>query len=62
MIAKEPGWYPDPFTQGRFERFFTGTVWTDETHPDGGPPVPGGAATSIRPSAWIHRSDRWGLS
>jgi hypothetical protein len=46
VTAKEPGWYPDPFTQGRYERYFTGDAWTDETHPEGGPPAPGGGPPS----------------
>ena len=33
----KPGFYPDPFSQAGFERYFDGLTWGDGTHPAGGP-------------------------
>ncbi len=37
-IKKVPqGYYPDPATNGEYERWWTGAEWMDETKPRGGP-------------------------
>lgn len=37
--AREPGWYPDPLTDGTYKRWWDGKHWMDGTRPPGGPGI-----------------------
>ena len=41
MEGRSPGWYSDPLTDGKYERWWDGRDWLDETKPSGGPPAQG---------------------
>ena len=49
----EPGFRPDPATDGRYHRWWSGTSWGDATRPVGGP-------TLADVEAGRHRSDPTG--